>query len=160
MELMIVFTFRLLDTIMASLKNLFLIHRKYFLSGLLNFWSTFFALSTISQMVKSDNKYTIFAICIASFFGTYIPGLLLDLTSKDKVFVFEITPPDSETGKQLADILRDKNIPVMTYKGYRNRREVLCVRAFSRNKEESNKIQNMIPQTCKYVILKSQIIAD
>ena len=67
----------------------------------------------------SEQKIAIAAVVfLANLAGGYIPPKFVNKIEKDKLFVYLITAPDLEAGKELADDLRAHNIPVCTNVSY------------------------------------------
>lgn len=156
MELLILFILKLLDNFLSTLKNLLLIKNKNLLSSLANSISQFFYLIMMVRISKNSSTLGVIVICAATFIGTYLPQLIFDKASKDKVFVYDIIPKDKESGKILADKLRENNnIAIMTYTSFNeNKEKILCIKAFSQTKQESILLEQLIPNTCKYHIVE------
>lgn len=153
MELLILFILKSLDISISTVKNLLLIKNKNFLSSLANSIAAYFYLVMLVHLNKNSSTSAIVVICIATFMGSFLPTLLMSKLEKDLYFIFDIIPPDKQTGKELADTLRENNIPIQTYRGYNEDREViLCIKAFSENKTESILIEETLPKNCKYSI--------
>jgi len=56
----------------------------------------------LTMLVKLNKNYSfnsVLIISVAVFLGNYLPQFLIDKTSKDKIFIFEILPPSIEEGK-------------------------------------------------------------
>lgn len=155
MELLTLFILKIIDNFLGTIKNILLIKNKSLLSSLINSISQFFYLILIVKMTKNSSTIGITVICIASFIGTFIPQLIFDKCSKDKVFVYAITPNNKEDGKILADTLRYNNIAVQTYTGFNDSKEkILCIKAFSETKSESVLLEGLIPNNYKYHVME------
>lgn len=155
MELLLLFTLKLLDCSIGTFKNIFMIKGKNFLSSLCNTVAMYFYLTMLTNLNKNTTIQGIIVICIATFIGSILPQLVSDKLSKDNAWVFNITPSTNELGKYLADDLRDNNIPIHTFKGYNdNKEQVLCIKAFSESKIDSILLEQLIPKECKYHIME------
>ena len=151
------FILKLLDGVLGTVKSIFMLKNKGFLSALANGVSSFFYFTMMVKLIKVNSTSGIILISCATFLGTYIPILIAERMEKEKVYVFNITPDTNETGKDFADQVRDTNIPVLTYKGYNKSMElVLCCKIFSQSKEQSRLIENMMPENFKYHIVETQ----
>lgn len=151
------FVFKLLDCILGTFRSIFTYKNKMLLSALFNALGTYFSLTMVVRLVKADSTSAVALICLAAFVGSYIPMLLHDRLEKEKVFVFHVTPDNTENGKSFADRVRQSNIPVFTFKGYNKYRDqVLCSKVFSQSKEESRLIKEMIPSAFKYHIIETK----
>jgi hypothetical protein len=152
-----VFFLKIMDCALSTIKSVFLYKNKNFLSSIFNALSTFFYMSMIVKMTKANDSLTIFIICLATFIGSYLPTFLLDKLEKDKVYIFVVTPDTNENGKEFADMIRENNIPIFTFKGYNeNLEQVLCCKIFSESKKQSTLIENMIPEGFKYHVLETK----
>lgn len=153
MELLILFILKSLDCSATTIKHLLLIKNKNFLSSLTNAIAAYFYLVMLVNLNKNSSTSAIIVICTATFIGSLLPSLILSKLERDKVFIFDLIPPNKQSGKELADTLRENNIPIQTYRGYNKDKEViLCIKAFSENKTESILIEEIIPKDCKYHI--------
>ncbi len=153
MELLILFILKLLDCCISTCKTLFLVKNKNFLSSLANSIAAYFYLVMLVHLNKNSSTSAIIVVCISTFIGTYLPTLIMSKLEKDLYFIFDIIPMSKDQGKELADTLRENNIPIQTYRGYNENKEViLCIKAFSENKTESILIEEIIPKDCKYHI--------
>lgn len=109
----------------------------------------------IVKLSKSDSIMGIFLICLATFLGSYLPTKFIDKWEGDKVFIFEISPNTNKNGKEFADLIRDQNLAIVTYKVYNDQKEqVLCSKVYSQSKQESKLIESLIPSSFKYSIME------
>lgn len=160
-ELLTLFILKLLDNCLSTLKTLLLVKNKNALSALANAIAQFFYLMMMVKLTQGSSTAGIVVICLSSFIGAYLPQLLFDKLSRDKVFIFDIIPPEKEDGEELADELRENNIPIQTYKGYNASKEkVLCVKVFSGSREESILIEQLIPKGFSYNIIETKKYFD
>jgi len=159
-EVMLVFVYKLLDVAFSTAKNVFMIKGKYTLAGIVNALSQLIFVFIVKSITANNDYLILLVLCLATFMGTYIPSIVIDKYSKEKVYVFDITASNFEKGKEYADFLKESNIPVMTYVGYKNFKKVLCIKAYSRTKEESKLIEDTMPEDFKYVVVESNIIAE
>lgn len=151
MELLIPFIIKAIDNALGSAKTIFMAKEKYFLGAIFNAGSFFFYSVALVQMIKSDSYSYILMMCLAVFIGTYIPGILVKKSERDKLYIYEITAPDVATGKTFADIIRRKNIAVKTSFAYDTKlNEVLCINVYCNTKEESKKVDSLIQPNFKY----------
>lgn len=111
----------------------------------------------LTMLVKLNKNYSfnsVLIISVAVFLGNYLPQFLIDKTSKDKIFIFEILPPSIEEGKIFSDNLRENNIATITHKSYKNKQKTLMIKAYSHSKEGSVLIEKLIPKNFKYHIIE------
>lgn len=151
------FFLKLLDGALGTIKNVFLYKNKIFLSAFFNAIGTSFYFLMVVKLVNGNPNEGIWIIALATFLGSYLPPYIMNKMEKDKVWIFDVTPDNNENGKQFADHVREKNIPVLTYKGFNGSREpVLCTKIFSQTKEHSKLIEELIPSKFKYHIMEIQ----
>lgn len=150
-EIAISFVLKAVDNAFGTFKTLYLQKEKYFLGALFNAIGTFFYLVAIVQIAKSNNFYSIIAMCIATFIGTYLPGIAMKKSERDKLYIFEVTANSIDAGAKFADKVRNKNIAVKTYSSYdSDLNKVLSCKIYCTTKKESKYINGIIPQSFKY----------
>lgn len=153
MEILTSFILRILDNSLGTCKTIFISKGQYFLGALFNAFSSFFYLFALVQLTKSNSIYSILAMCLATFIGTYVPGKVIKKSEADKLFIFDITSDNFENGKQFADKVRNLNIAIKTYKTYdSNMQKALSCKIYCVNKEESSMVENLIMPNFKYNI--------
>ena len=91
MELIITFILKLLDQAINTSKSIFIAKERYLLGSIFNAISNFFYFIVIVRVAKSDDIATIFAICLATFIGTYASGKLIRKQEGDRLFIFRVT---------------------------------------------------------------------
>lgn len=153
MDILISFILKSIDNGLSTAKTIYINKEKYFIASLLSGLSTFFYLSAIVQLTKSNNIYSIIAMCIATFIGTLIPGIMVKKSERDKLFIFDITSDSLESGKRFADAVRNNNIAIKTYKSYDNKmNKTLSCKIYCTTKEESKIVNDLIEPNFKYNI--------
>lgn len=151
MEILIVFILKLIDNTLNTMKNIFLIKEKFLVSSLFAALSTAVYMVMVMKMSKADGVISIIAIFVATFMGTLIPGLAVKKTEKDRLYIFDITADDIDSGKEFADILREANIATKTSIAYNNVMDkTLSIQAYCSNKEESRMVNDNIFPAFKY----------
>lgn len=151
MEILIVFILKLIDNTLGTIKNILLIKEKFFSSSLLAALSTTVYMLMVVKMAKSDGILSIMAIFAATFIGTLIPGLVVKKSEKDKLYIFDITADNMDSGKEFADILRNANISTKTSIVYNNvMKKTLSIKAYCTNREESKVVNEFIHPDFKY----------
>lgn len=151
MEILIVFILKLIDNTLNTMKNIFLIREKFLVSSLLAALSTAVYMVMVIKMAKADGIISIVAIFAATFIGTLIPGVAVKKTEKDKLYIFDITSDNIDSGKEFADILREANIATKTSIAYNNVMDkTLSIQAYCSNREESRLVNNNISPAFKY----------
>ncbi|EQC1535599.1 hypothetical protein ACY1J9_001430 [Clostridium botulinum] len=154
-ELLLLFTLKLLDCAISTLKTLLLIKEKDFLSSLCTAVSQFFYLTLLVKITKDNSSLGIFVICLGALIGSYLPKFIIRRTDKDKTWIYEILPQSTKQSQKIADILRNNNLEVFTTKGYNfDVDKILTIKAFSNNKEESNLIENLIPKDASFHVME------
>lgn len=149
--ILVAFTLKLIDNTLGTVKSIYLHKERYLLGALFNSAATFFYLVAIVQIAKSNDMLSIIAMCFATFLGTLIPGLLMKKSERDKLFIYDITAIDLESGKNFADLVRDNNIPIKTFISYdKDLNKVLSCKAFCPTKNESRIVDGLIPSEFKY----------
>lgn len=151
MEILIVFLLKLLDNTLGTMKNIYLARGKFYFSSLLAALSTTIYMVAVVRMAKSDGVLTIIAICAATFIGTLIPGLAVKKSEKEKLYIFDITADNMNSGKEFADILRTENIAIKTSVVYDNMMiKTLSIKAYCANKKESKMVNENLNPAFKY----------
>lgn len=132
------FTLKFLDTAISSLKNIFMIKNKPFLSALSNAFSYLFYILLMKRLMSDTGILAIVATLVSVFIGQYATQVLMDKVDKESVWKISITPGSMEDGQAIADKLRENNIPVQTFPCYiEDMTKVLGVFAFSQSKAQS-----------------------
>lgn len=151
MEILIVFLLKLLDNTLGTMKNIYLNRQKFFFSSLLAALSTTVYMIAVVRMAKSDGILSIIAICAATFIGTLIPGLVVKKSEKEKLYIFDITADNIDSGKEFADILRSANIATKTSVVYDKMMiKTLSIKAYCNSRAESKIVNEVISPTFKY----------
>lgn len=151
MEILISFILKAIDNGLSTAKTIFINKEKYFIASLLNGFATFFYLFAIVQLTKSNNIWNIIAMCLATFIGTLLPGLLMKKTSRDKLYILDITSDTLTSGKKFADKVRHNNIAIKTHKSYDNEmNKVLSCTVYCTTKEETKIVNSLIKPNFRY----------
>lgn len=159
MEIFIVFLLKLLDNTLGTMKNIYLAREKFLFSSLLAAMSTTVYMIAVVRMAKSDGVFSIIAICAATFIGTLIPGLLVKKSEKEKLYIFDITADNMNSGKEFADILRIANIPTKTSVVYDKMMiKTLSIKAYCANREESKMVNEALYPAFKYNVYTPMIL--
>lgn len=144
-EVLIAFSLKMADNALGTVKTLFLAKGKYFRAALFNSLSTLFYLLAVVRIAKSNDIYSIIAMCVATFFGTLMPCFIIKKTERDKLYIFDVTSDNLDNGKQFADILRTKNVALNTTVVYnREMEKTLLVKIYCSSKEESRMVTDML----------------
>ncbi|MCY6485089.1 hypothetical protein OW763_12140 [Clostridium aestuarii] len=139
------FLLKLLDGSLKTFKQKALIHNQDLIASVLNSLSFITYMMIINKIIHQNDMTSIIITSSAVFFSTYIPSKIFNRVQRDKVFLFEILPNENILGKEIADLLRENNIAITTYKGYNKQKElVLCCKAFAETKSESKFITGLI----------------
>lgn len=150
-EVIISFVLKAIDNALGTFKTIYLQKERYVLGAIFNSFATFFYLMAIVQVAKSNNIYSIIAMCVATFIGTYLPGLFIKKSERDKLYIFDITADDFSTGKTFADVIRSKNIAIKTTVSYDTEmNKVLSCKVYCSTKKESKTVNKLIPEKFKY----------
>ncbi|GAA0785810.1 hypothetical protein [Hathewaya limosa] len=151
MEILIVFLLKLLDNTLGTMKNICLTREKFFFSSLLAALSTTVYMIAVVRMAKSNDILSIIAICVATFIGTLIPGVVFKRSEKEKLYIFDITADNMSNGEEFVGILRNANITTQTTIVYDNMMiKTLSIKAYCVNKSESTIVNGFIYPTFKY----------
>ena len=153
MEILIVFTLKLIDNTLNTMKNIFLIKEKFLVSSLFAALSTAVYMFMVMKMAKTDGLISIIAIFVATFIGTRLPGTVVKKTEKDRLFIYDITADNFNNGKKFADILREADIATKTSIAYNNEMDkTLSIQAYCSSRDESRLVNENISSTFKYNI--------
>lgn len=151
MSALIAFILKTLDNGLATAKTIYINKEKYVLGALLNAFSTFFYLVAIVQLTKNNSMSSIIAMCVATFIGTYLPGVIIKRSERDRIYIFDVTASTLEDGKRFADTIRNNNIAITTYSSYDSKmNKVLSCKIYCTTRYESRVVNNTIPQDFKY----------
>lgn len=153
MEILMIFILKIVDNILATAKTIYINKEKYMLASLFNAFSTFFYLILIVEIAKSNDMKSIIAMCVATFIGTYLPGILIKKSERERLFIFNITSDTLESGKEFADAIRSNNIAITSYTARdRHMNKVLTCNVYCRTKEESRIVNSLLNPNFKYNI--------
>lgn len=153
MEILIAFVLKTLDNALSTAKTIYISKEKYFLGSLFNAFACFFYLIAIVQMTKDSSFKSILAMCVATFVGSFIPGILFKKSERDKLYIFDITSHTLEAGIAFADKIRQHDLAIKTFKSYDSRmNETLSCKIYCATKEESKLVNQMIDKKFKYHI--------
>lgn len=150
---MMIMTFicKIIDNALSTLKTIFLQKGNYFASSLFNAGSTFFYMVAIVNSIKDNSLWSIFAMCLATILGSYLPARAIDKMEEDELYIYDITSTTFEDGIELADGIRELNIPVKTSTTYNsNLDKVLEIKVFCSTKNESLIIKELMKDEFKY----------
>ena len=151
MEILIVFLLKLIDNTLNTMKTIYLGRERFYFSSLLAALSTTVYMLAVVRIAKSEGVYSILAICAATFIGTLVPGLMVKKSEKDKLYIFDITADNLDSGKEFADILRSENIATKTSVVYDNMMtKTLSIKAYCSNRKESKIVNEIINPSFKY----------
>ena len=151
MTALMVFVLKIFDNGLSTARAIFINKEKYFLGAMLNAASTFFYLVALVELTKNSGMKSILSMCLATFIGTYVPGIMIKKSEREKLYIFDITADTLENGIKFADMIRESNIAVKTYSSYdTNMVKTLSCKAYCTTKEESKFINSRIPKSFKY----------
>lgn len=149
--MLMTFICKMIDNALGTLKTLFLQKGNYFASSLFNAGSTFFYMVAIVNSIRDNSLWSIFAMCLATFLGSYLPARIVDKMEEDKLYIYDITSNSFDEGKELADMIRELNIPVKTSITYNSDLDkVLEIKVFCSTKNESLIVKEIIKDETKY----------
>ena len=144
-SLFLLFTMKLLDTAIGTLKNIFMVKNKPFLSAVASAISYLFYILLMKQLIASTTVATVSVTLLAVFLGQYLTQIMTNKMDKDKVWKISITPASKEEGLQIADRLKESNIAIQTFSCYTSEQtKVLGINAFSESKEHSSVISSVL----------------
>lgn len=145
------FMLKLFDNALSTIKTIYLQKEKYVLGSIFNALSTFFYLIAVVQIAKSNDISSIIAMCVATFLGTLLPGIMIKKSERDKLYIYDVTAISFDEGKSFADEVRDTNIAIKTYVSYDDElNKVLSCKIYCTTKNESSVIDKLIPTDFKY----------
>ena len=145
-NLLELFTLKMIDTIINSGKTIFLIRNQKFLSALSQAISNIFYIILMSRLMKSTDMASILTTSCAMFIGQYLSQWVAEKFDKDKIFKVQVTPVSKEQGKSIADDLREQNIATQTFPCFRNGEKVLGVNVFAETKAQSAIVEEVLSQ--------------
>lgn len=140
------FVLKMIDTVINSGKTIFMIRNKKFLSALSQAISNIFYIILMSKLMKSTDMASILTTSLAMFIGQYLSQWIAEKFDKDKVWKIAITPSSKESGKILADELRENNLATQTFPCFRNGEKVLGINVFAETKSQSAIVENVLSQ--------------
>lgn len=153
MSPLIAFVLKILDNGLSTAKTIYINKERYVLGALLSAFSTFFYLVAIVQLTKNNDMKSIIAMCVATFIGTYMPGLLIKRSERDRLWIFDVTADSLDKGKEFADKIRKHNIAIKSYSSYdTDINKVLSCKVYCSTKSESRLVNKFIPKEFKYNI--------
>lgn len=153
MNILISFLLKAIDNGLSTAKTIYINKERYLIASLLNAFATFFYLFAIVQLTKSNSMANIIAMCVATFIGTLLPGVIFKKSEREKLYIFDISSDTLESGKEFADKIREYNIAIKTYKSYdKNKKKILSCKVYCTNKEESKIVDSLIGPNFKYNI--------
>lgn len=145
MMMLTTFIYKIMDNALSTLKSIFLHKQQYLLSSIFSAISTFFYMVAMVNAIKDNSLWSIAAMCVATFLGSYIPAKIIERKEGDKLYVYDITTDDYEEGKVFANNIREMNVPVKTSTIYNDKQEkVIEVKVFCSTKAESSMIKELI----------------
>lgn len=149
--MLITFICKILDNALSTLKSIFLHKGNYLTSSLFNAGGTFFYMVAMVNAIKDNSLGSIMAMCAATFLGSYLPAKMIEKMEDEQLYVYEITSHTFDEGLELADTIRDMNIPIKTTSIYNDTLEkVLEIKVFCSTKGESAIIKEIIKDDFKY----------
>ena len=147
MMLLELFVFKLLDTSIAALKSIFMVKGKPLYSAMAGTASYLFFILIVRRIAASEGVGAIVATLFAVFLGQFITQTFSKRFDKDKVWKVSITPRSKAQGQEIADKLKECNIPVQTFPCYNDELEkVLAVVAFSEGRAHSAVIDGVLQE--------------
>lgn len=152
-EILKAFFLKAIDNSFSTFKTIYLQKEEYLIGSIFNSVGTFFYLLGVVQIAKSNGLASILSMCVATFIGTYIPGLIIKKSERDKLYIYEITASSFNEGKDFADTVRECNIAVKTNISYDSEKsKVLTCKTYCSTKYESKIVNKLIPQHFHYHI--------
>lgn len=157
MSFIIVFIMKFLDCSLGTLKTVFLVKDKFFLSSVFNSLSAimFIFVADIMANAPHEDKFIIALIIFAAnMIGGYLPPKMIMRLEEDKLFIYVITSNSFESGTELADKLRELNIAVSTTIVYDSQlNKTITCKAHSISKKESAIIESLLTDDYKWHII-------
>lgn len=149
--MLVTFLCKIMDNALSTLKNIFLHKGKYLESSLFSAAGTFFYMVAIVNAVKDNSLWSIVAMCVATFLGSYIPAKMVERMEKDELYVYDITANNFDEGLSLIDEIKELDIPFKSYTTYNDKLDkVIGIKVFCSTKAESALIKDTIDGTHKY----------
>jgi hypothetical protein len=134
-----------MDNALSTLKNIYLHKQKYFISSLFSSGGTFFYMVAMVNAIKDNSMWSIIAMCLATFLGSYIPAMIIEKREGDKLYVYDITTNSFEEGIEFSNTIRNMNIPIKTNTIYNEKKEkVIGAKVFCNTKAESSLVKELI----------------
>lgn len=154
-----VFLMKFADCSLSTLKTVFLVKNKFFISSIMNSLSAALFIFVADAMANSqpDQKMLI-AACVffANLTGGYIPPKFIDKMEQDRLFVYVVTSPTFDSGTIFADKIRELNIPVSTTISYDKKlNKVLTCKIYSSNRKESKIVESYLTNDYKYHVIEA-----
>ena len=150
-EILIAFSLKMGDNALGTVKTIYIAKGKYVRAALFNSLSTLFYLMAVVRIAKSNDFYSMIAMCVATFIGTLIPCFVIQKAERDKLYIFDITSDTLSSGMVFADILRDKNIAINTTSVYnREMEKTLLIKVYCASKEESRVVTDLLNYNEKF----------
>jgi len=158
--LLIVFLMKFTDCALSTAKTVFLVKNKYFVSSIMNSLAAALFIFVADMMANSESDMKIWiaaVVFLANLLGGYIPPRLIDKVEKDRLFIFQITSSTFENGTEMADRLRELNMPVSTNTGYdKYMNKILICNAYASTRKESKIISSVISNyDCKWHVVQA-----
>ncbi len=157
-----VFLMKFADCALSTLKTVFLVREKFFVSSVLNSLSAALFIFVADAMANSTDEMKILiagAVFIANLMGGYIPPKLVRSFEEDKLFVYVITAPTFDEGIKFSDLLGEMKIPHTTTVSYTERageiEKVLTVKAYAGTKDESREVHSLLKPGFKYHVIET-----
>ena len=97
--MLITFLCKMADNALSTLKNIFLHKGNYMASSLFSAGGTFFYMVAMVNAIKDNSLWSIVAMCLATFLGSYLPAKLIERMEEDQLYVYEL--PDLLRGEDL-----------------------------------------------------------
>lgn len=157
--LLYVFILKVMDCSLGTLKTVFLVKDRFFISSLLNSLSAALFIFVADAMANapSEQKLLIAAVIfLANVIGGYVPPKMIEKMSTDRLFVYVITSQTFDEGKHLADTIREKGVAVSTSVSYNDKLEkVLVCNAYAKNRHDSRQIESVLSPGDKFHIVQA-----
>lgn len=145
------FIVKILENILATAKSIAVAKEKYLASAIFNALSAFFYLVAIVQLTKDNSIASIIVMTIATFIGTYIPGLLTERSERNRLYIFDITADSIKSGEKFINKVVAHNIAVRYYKSYDSHSNlVMSCKVFCTTREEFKIVNDLISDNFKY----------
>ena len=143
-----VFLMKFADCAMGTLKTVYLVKNKFFISSIFNSVSAalfIYVADSMSNAPVNQKFFIAVTVFLANLIGGYIPPKIINLFETDRLFIFYITPDSWEGGIELADLLRGFDIPINTNVAYDKQiNKVLYIKAYAETKQQSKMISDIL----------------